>query len=81
VGMAFHRIHFLANETPSSKSLNHFIITGNPGVGKTTTAKMIANYFLHQKINILFLTDNDFSEVEGEVIKTFFNSKKKLRYL
>jgi lipopolysaccharide export system permease protein len=25
--MAFHRIHFLANETPSSKSLNHFIIT------------------------------------------------------
>jgi hypothetical protein len=24
VGMAFHRIHFLANETPSSKSLNHF---------------------------------------------------------
>jgi CubicO group peptidase (beta-lactamase class C family) len=22
--MAFHRIHFLANETPSSKSLNHF---------------------------------------------------------
>jgi nucleotide-binding universal stress UspA family protein len=23
--MAFHRIHFLANETPSSKSLNHFI--------------------------------------------------------
>jgi hypothetical protein len=26
VGMAFHRIHFLANETPSSKSLNHFIV-------------------------------------------------------
>jgi hypothetical protein len=25
VGMAFHRIHFLANETPSSKSLNHFM--------------------------------------------------------
>jgi hypothetical protein len=25
VGMAFHRIHFLANETPSSKSLNHFV--------------------------------------------------------
>jgi metallo-beta-lactamase family protein len=24
--MAFHRIHFLANETPSSKSLNHFIV-------------------------------------------------------
>jgi antitoxin component YwqK of YwqJK toxin-antitoxin module len=24
--MAFHRIHFLANETPSSKSLNHFEI-------------------------------------------------------
>jgi CubicO group peptidase (beta-lactamase class C family) len=24
--MAFHRIHFLANETPSSKSLNHFIL-------------------------------------------------------
>jgi nucleotide-binding universal stress UspA family protein len=24
--MAFHRIHFLANETPSSKSLNHFVL-------------------------------------------------------
>jgi hypothetical protein len=24
--MAFHRIHFLANETPSSKSLNHFLL-------------------------------------------------------
>jgi hypothetical protein len=24
--MAFHRIHFLANETPSSKSLNHFYV-------------------------------------------------------
>jgi hypothetical protein len=36
VGMAFHRIHFLANETPSSKSLNHFV--------KKQTKKEAANY-------------------------------------
>jgi hypothetical protein len=40
--MAFHRIHFLANETPSSKSLNHFIIIAaiiaSPG-GKTFAGK------------------------------------------
>lgn len=41
------------------------ILTGNPGVGKTTTAKMIANYFLHQRISVLFLENRDFVEVEG----------------
>ena len=41
------------------------ILIGNPGIGKTTTAKMIANYFCHQRINILFLDNNDFPEVEG----------------
>lgn len=42
------------------------ILTGNPGVGKTTTAKMIVNYFINQKVkNVLFLTDTDFVEIEG----------------
>ncbi|MDV3500533.1 hypothetical protein CMU88_09350 [Elizabethkingia anophelis] len=42
------------------------ILTGNPGVGKTTTAKMIVNYFINQKVkNVLFLTDTDFIEIEG----------------
>jgi hypothetical protein len=30
--MAFHRIHFLANETPSSKSLNHFEVVEVSGL-------------------------------------------------
>lgn len=42
------------------------ILTGNPGVGKTTTAKMIVNYFINQKVkNVLFLSDTDFIEIEG----------------
>jgi hypothetical protein len=42
VGMAFHRIHFLANETPSSKSLNHFDINK----GRTKEIDYIAGCLL-----------------------------------
>ncbi|MDD6209475.1 MAG: hypothetical protein PUB21_02605 [Bacteroidales bacterium] len=42
------------------------ILTGNPGVGKTTTAKMITNYFIHRKINnIQFLSNFNFLEIES----------------
>lgn len=39
------------------------ILTGNPGVGKTTTAMMIANYFLSKKVKeIIFLEERDYAD-------------------
>jgi alkaline phosphatase len=39
--MAFHRIHFLANETPSSKSLNHFFDKLSKAKKKSTTNRLV----------------------------------------
>jgi len=39
------------------------ILSGNPGVGKTTTAMMIANYFLARKnCDVLYLEERDYPE-------------------
>ncbi len=39
------------------------ILSGNPGVGKTTTAKMIANYFINRKKSeVFYLGENDYAE-------------------
>ena len=62
----FHNTQILKHCIDVLEQNKIIILTGNPGVGKTTTAKMIVNYFLNRKVkNILFLTDNDFSEIEG----------------
>lgn len=62
----FHNTQILKKGIDILEKNKIIILTGNPGVGKTTTAKMIVNYFLNQKVKkILFLTDNDFSEIEG----------------
>ncbi|WP_300674691.1 AAA family ATPase [Soonwooa sp.] len=42
------------------------ILSGNPGVGKTTTAKMIANYFINRKeCKVFYLDENDYAETSG----------------
>jgi len=61
----YHNTNILKSCIERLEENKILILTGNPGVGKTTTAKMIANYFYHQRVNILFLDNNDFSEVEG----------------
>ncbi|MBD0331208.1 MAG: AAA family ATPase [Chitinophagaceae bacterium] len=62
----FHNTQILKRCIDVLEKNKVIILTGNPGVGKTTTAKMIANYFLNQRVkNILFLSDNDFKEIEG----------------
>ncbi|MEZ0543138.1 hypothetical protein [Fibrella arboris] len=62
----FHNTKILKHCIDTLEKNKFIILTGNPGVGKTTTAKMIANYFLNQKVKkILFLSDRDFNEVEG----------------
>ncbi|WP_416864672.1 MAG: restriction endonuclease [Imperialibacter sp.] len=39
------------------------ILTGNPGVGKTTTAMMIANFFLSKKVkDLIFLEERDYTD-------------------
>lgn len=62
----FHNTSILENCISLLEHNKVLILTGNPGVGKTTTAKMITTYFTHQKIkNILFLSNVDFFELEG----------------
>lgn len=42
---------------------NVIVLSGNPGVGKTTTAKIIANYFLSKKVKeVIFLGERDYSD-------------------
>ena len=43
---------------------NVIILTGNPGVGKTTTAMMLANYFLAKKKveDLVFLQERDYAD-------------------
>ncbi|MDR6486857.1 energy-coupling factor transporter ATP-binding protein EcfA2 [Chryseobacterium vietnamense] len=62
----FHNTHILRHCIDVLEKNRVIILTGNPGVGKTTTAKMMVNYFINQKVeNLLFLTDDDFVEIEG----------------
>lgn len=62
----FHNTQILKHCINTLEKNKVLILTGNPGVGKTTTAKMIANFFLHQTVkNILFLSDKDFNDIEG----------------
>lgn len=62
----FHNTQILKHCIDVLEKNRVIILAGNPGVGKTTTAKMIVNYFINQKVeNVLFLTDNDLVEVEG----------------
>lgn len=40
---------------------NVIVLSGNPGVGKTTTAKILANYFLSKKVKeVIFLGERDY---------------------
>ena len=42
------------------------ILSGNPGVGKTTTAMLLANYFLSKKVkDIIFLEERDYADILG----------------
>ena len=62
----FHNTQTLKQCIDILEQNNVLILTGNPGVGKTTTAKMITNYFIHKKVsNVLFLSDFNFGEIEG----------------
>lgn len=40
------------------------VLSGNPGVGKTTTAMMIANYFFNlKKCNVIYLEERDYPDI------------------
>ncbi|MFN6945829.1 MAG: restriction endonuclease [Cytophagaceae bacterium] len=55
------QLPFLIKHLEENKVL---ILTGNPGVGKTATAMMIANYFLNKKVkDLIFLEERDYVEV------------------
>lgn len=55
------QLPFLIQKLEENKVI---ILTGNPGVGKTTTAMMIANYFLSRKVkDLIFLEERDYTDV------------------
>lgn len=62
--LLFHhtlQIPFLIEQLEENKII---ILTGNPGVGKTTTAMIIANYFLSKKVkDLIFLEERDYIDV------------------
>lgn len=55
------QLPFLIQQLEENKVI---ILTGNPGVGKTTTAMMIANYFLGKKLvkGLIFLEERDYAD-------------------
>lgn len=54
------QLPFLIQKLEDNKVI---ILSGNPGVGKTTTAMMIANYFFNRKkCDILYLEERDYPE-------------------
>jgi DNA replication protein DnaC len=54
------QLPFLIQQLEENKVI---ILTGNPGVGKTTTAMMIANYFLSKKVkDMIFLEERDYAD-------------------
>lgn len=57
------QIRFLIEQLEESKII---ILTGNPGVGKTTTAMLIANYFLNKKVKDMVFLQEDFEKI-GDV--------------
>lgn len=57
------QIPFLIQQLEENKVI---ILTGNPGIGKTTTAMMLANYFLSRKVkDMIFLEERDYAETLG----------------
>lgn len=54
------QIPHLINQLEKNKVI---ILSGNPGVGKTTTAMIIANYFLSKKVNDIVFLQEDFDKI------------------
>lgn len=54
------QIPFLIQQLEENRVI---ILTGNPGIGKTTTAMMLANYFLSRKVkDMIFLEERDYAD-------------------
>ncbi|RWX00253.1 nSTAND3 domain-containing NTPase [Flavobacterium cerinum] len=66
----FHNVFNLKTCIDILEDKKVLILTGNPGVGKTTMAKMIVNYFIGEKLinNIFFVSDNHLQDIEGLLI-------------
>lgn len=65
-----HKLHHNTEQLPyliqQLEEDKVIILSGNPGVGKTTTAKMIANYFINRKKSeVFYLGENDYAETSG----------------
>jgi|GEM_PF-5048155 len=59
----FHNTKQLPHLIQKLEENKVIILSGNPGVGKTTTAMMIANYFLNQKkCDVIYLEERDYPE-------------------
>ena len=62
----FHHTKQLPSIIQKLEDNKIIILSGNPGVGKTTTTMMITNYFINRKVNdVMFLEEEDFSETMG----------------
>ncbi|MBX3253500.1 MAG: ATP-binding protein [Chitinophagaceae bacterium] len=59
----FHNTEQLPHLIQKLEDNKVIILSGNPGVGKTTTAMMIANYFFtRKKCDVLYLEERDYPE-------------------
>lgn len=59
----FHNTEQLPHLIQKLEDDKVIILSGNPGVGKTTTAMMIANYFFtRKKCDVLYLEERDYPE-------------------
>lgn len=62
----FHNTRQLPQLIKQLEDNRIIILSGNPGVGKTTTAMMIANYFsIRKRCSVLYLEERDYHETLG----------------